>query len=348
MDFGHFLRLGKCRRELRTEQDRLRDSGEAELAEGLRPALDAALQTLRRLHDDDEAWDAAENAVAALAGADVAQVRENCVRSLPPLLILFGYTVPPPPPAQQLVDETVSMLKDIGDGDTMAEVRQARRQLGELLARAENLPLLPAWRVPHTATEVNSFIELGLQVAVGSGLGALAGAFVGVAAGAVTGGIAPVAGGVVLGGVRRFRQLHAFEREADEFLQTYERLNAGVFPATALAAEIYLNQVLALSTEHGTDDPYASILVSGNLDALIDISRRLIRDRGRFTVVNQASFLQHNELPHELLPVLSRVYDAADKARSERALYGAISRPALDELARLRDDLVSLLERDRH
>ncbi|NUR96741.1 MAG: hypothetical protein HOV67_15965, partial [Kribbellaceae bacterium] len=263
MDFGHFVRLGKCRRELRAEQDRLRDSGEAELAEGLRPALSAALLTLRRLHDDDDVWDAAEHAVTALNGADVAQVRENCSRSLPPLLVLFGYTVPPPPPAEQLVAETVSLLNDIGD--TMAEVREARRQLGELLARAENLPQEPPWKVPHTGTEVNSFVELGLQVALGSGLGALAGAFAGVAAGAVTGGIAPVAGGVVLGGVRRFRQLHAFEREADEFLQTYELLNAGVFPATALAAEIYLNQVLALSTERGrTDDPHAAILVSGN------------------------------------------------------------------------------------
>lgn len=314
------------------------------MAEGLRPALSAALLTLRRLHDDDEVWDAAEHAVTALNGADVAQVRENCARSIPPLLILFGYTVPPPPPAQQLVDETVSLLKDIGEGDTLAEVRQARTQLGELLARAEDLPRLPAWRVPHTGTEVNSFVELGLQVALGSGLGALAGAFAGVAAGAVTGGIAPVAGGVVLGGVRRFRQLHAFEREADEFLQTYELLNAGVFPATALAAEIYLNQVLALSTEPGrTNDPQAAILVSGNLDALIDISRRLVRDPRRFTVANQAKLLQHDELPHQLLPLLCQIHEAADQARTERALHGTISAQALAELTRLRDNLLSLL-----
>jgi hypothetical protein len=346
VDFGHFNRLEESRRNLREQQHALENSTEAGLAERLRPALSTAIETLRRLYNDDAVWDEGRRAVTAIQGSNLAQVREDYARTLPPLLSLFGYESPPPPSAEQLVNDTVFLLNGIIDGDASAEeVQEARQQLGVLLNEADDLPQEPPWKVIQSATKVNSWIQLGLEVALGSGLGAVGGAFVGAAAGAITGGIAPVAGFVVLGGVRRFRELRAVEHDTEEFLAVHAALVAQVFPATGAAAVQHLNQVLALSAEHGgNNDPSAPVQVTAHLDALIDISKRFVLwDPQRIAVIRQAQLREHNNFPRQLSPLLCQVHEVADKARTEKSLHGSIPMPLLPELKALRDRLLESL-----
>jgi len=347
MNFEHFVRLQKSRSELYARQLAIEDSDEARLAETLRPALKIALEALRQLRDDDSVWDAAHDAVQALHGTDLPQVREDYLRALPPLLNLFGYVVPPPPSAEQVANETVPLLKGLGDRKATAEeVEAARQSLGEILKNAEQLPREPPWKVVGTARELNGFLQLGLQTVLGSSVGALGGALIGVAGGAITGGIGPLAGGIVLGGVRRFQQVRAFERETEEFLTANQDqvLAATVFPATGEAIIQYLDKVLALSAQPG-GDPHAALKVSAYLDAIIGISRRFVlRDTHRVTVIRQAN-LRHNHLPADLAPLLVRVHEAAERVRNQRAQHGSIPESSLAQLQEIRDGLRETLPR---
>jgi hypothetical protein len=347
VDLRHFLRLGEARRELQEVRECIERSPEAEVATALRPALDKAIGALQKLYDDESVWTTAQDAVRALPTTPLAQVRDDFATSLPPLLDLFGYECPPPPSAQQLVRETVGLIDAVGNGESLAEeVAAARSSLHQLLERSSELPRDPPWMLAQEATEVNGFLDLGIQVALGSGAGAAAVAFATIAGGAVTGGIAPVAGCIVVGGVRRFQQVRAIRGEADRLAREHVDLTAHVFSASSAAVLQYLDEVIALSTKPGrTEDPSADLKVSADLDALIDIARRFVIGDPRLpTVVNQSRLKYKNAPPGRLMPLFREVHRVANQVRAKHARSGTINTTSSKELEQLRDSLRNVLE----
>jgi hypothetical protein len=246
-----------------------------------------------------------------------------------------------------LVRETVGLIDSVGNGDLLAEeVRAARMSLRQLLERSSKLPRTPPWMLAQEATEVNGFLDLGIQVALGGGLGAAGVALATIAGGAVTGGIGPVAGFVVLGGVRRFQQIRAVRGEADRLAREHEKLSARVFSASAAAAMEYLNDVVALSTEPlRTEDPSADVKVSADLDALVDIARRFVLGEPRLrTVVKQSLLIHKNAQPDRLMPLFRDVHRVASRVRVRHADSGSINARSREELEQLRGSLRRVLE----
>lgn len=339
MNVRHFVRLGEARRELQDARDRLEDSPEAAVGTALRPALVKAIDALEELYDDETVWSAAKDAVRALSRTQLAQVRADFSTSLPPLLELFGYECPPPPPAEQLVRETVGLIDAVGSSESLAEeVTAARSSLHQLLERSRGLPKKPPWILAHEATEVNGFLNLGIQVVTGSGTGAVAAAFATVAGGAITGGIAPIAGAIVFGGVRRFQQVQEVRDQTDRLARESAHLNEHVFSASAAAVLQYLDEVILLSAKQGrSEDPAADLRVNVDLDALIDIARRFVMpDERRPAVVRQA-LLRKNALPKTLIPLFTDVHRVATQVRAGYAFSGTIDpkqRKELEQLAR--------------
>lgn len=337
MDFLHIARLNKSRREISELQRQVTESLEVEVAERLRPALLTAMEALRTLHDDDVLWSAARNVIQEVPQRQLVDLRRHYANSLPALLDLFGYEVPPPPPAQQLVTEVVDLIESVGDGKALAdELATARATLAEFLQRAKNLPRDPPWRLMHEATRVNSFLELGIQVAAGAAAGGVAAAFTTVLVGSLTGGIAPIAGFVVLGGVRLFRQANAIQHEAQRLATEFEQVTSSAFPAAALVVNQHLANLGALSDQSNVDHGHTHWLaIRRNLESVIEIAGRFVFTDGRVTTLVKQARLNKNYRPKEMRDWFGEVFRAAEVARSQASSDGTIHRETLSELSAL-------------
>ena len=226
MDFGHASRLSADRRVLSQALADFDHSWGAE-AESLRSTLTDALESLRRFYDDEEFWETARGVAGRRRKRDPLAVNVGYVDSLPPLLELFGYRTPPPPPAARLVSEAVTALRPTAEGESPADdVDDARRALGDLLERTLSLAEAKPWEVANRATEAEGFLEMGVSVAVGAGVGAIGAVVGGVTLGAVTGGVGIVAPILVLGGIKRWKTKRADRDRASRVTESRDRLPA--------------------------------------------------------------------------------------------------------------------------
>lgn len=85
----------------------------------------------------------------------------------------------------------------------------------------------------HKETEVNPFLDLGIQIGLGAVVGGVGAAFGGLAIGAGTSGLAPVAGFMVLAGVRRFHLAKNIQHDGELLATEHEKLTSAIFPAVA-------------------------------------------------------------------------------------------------------------------
>ena len=261
--------------------------------------------------------------------------------SLPPLLDLFGYHEPPPPPAWQLVGEAIALLdRADDDGSPAHEVDEARRALGDLLART--LPLVgaevapPTWEVARATAEAIPAMEAGAAVAVGATTGTIATVATSLMAGAVTGGLGTLATVLVVGGLRRWRRRRAARAFADELAEHREQLHVGLLPAARGAVLHHLDAVadlLGKPSEAG--DPLTAADLSDHLDALLDITRRFALGEQHLTAQTKQASLRGDREPHRLMTLLRELHRVAFDARADLLSAGRIEHELSERLESL-------------
>jgi hypothetical protein len=277
MDFEHVARLSEDRRNLATQLAASDFRGDMELAESLRPTLRRALESLKLLYEDEDVWDTAEQAVAAVHDVPTSQLIQSVTdypKSLPALLDLFGYL--PPPPATQLVSEAVASLQQDPDeeGRTVA-VTETREALGQLLQKSLILENASPWLLPDIASETIPALDVGVTLATGAFTGGVMAA-IGTAvipAAAVSGGLA-VAPMLILGGFYWWRRKRKIRKQNAELLQLREQLSLDLVPAARAAVVQHLNAIVDLQQQTIEENPQALLDLRNNLETLIDITRR--------------------------------------------------------------------------
>lgn len=276
MDFGHVARLSEDRRSLATQLAASDFRGDMELANTLRPTLKRALESLKRLYEDEDVWDTAEEAVAAVHDVPTTQLIQSVKdypKSLPPLLDLFGYL--PPPPATQLVSEAVASLqRDPDEERRTVAVTETREALGQLLQKTLILENASPWLLPDIASEAIPALDMGVTLATGAFTGGVMAA-IGTAvipAAAVSGGLA-VAPMLILGGFYWWRRKRNIRKQNAELLQLREQLSLDLVPAARAAIVQHLNAIVNLQ-QTINENPQALLDLRNNLEALIDITRR--------------------------------------------------------------------------
>ena len=232
MDLRHVPRLGNARRDLAAQLKESDSRGDMELAALLRPTLKDALEALKHLYNDEDVWQAARQAVAAVdvPARQLVQLVPNYRESLPPLLELFGYL--PPPPAAQLVSNAVTSLQAVPAGEgPAAAINEAQHALGLLLEKTLHLEDAEPWQLPIIASETIPALDMGVTLAAGAATGAVTVA-IGTAIVPValaTGGLA-VAPMMILGGFYCWRRTRRTRARDEELLKRREQLSLDLVP----------------------------------------------------------------------------------------------------------------------
>ena len=335
MFLGHAARLDTDRRRLTEGLASFDAHLDLEIAEAIRPTLVEALESLKALYEDAEVWAAAQSAVKACPPVDLVGRMGGFPQSLPPLLELFGYRVPPPPPAAQLVSEAIALLSTPPSAAKPAEeVRRARRALGDLLERT--LPLATSSDVVEAAAETIPAVEAGILIATGAATGAitvLAGASV--VAGAATGGIGAAAPFLIVAGIRRFlRHRSVRRRKAEEGLYRLER-STDLLPA-ARAALLHHFDAIADPVHQLLDkDPVDGFDAEVHLGAIIDLARRFAVHDQHLTTQAKQQALNGWPGPKNLLTIFRELHPVAVAARTDLATHGSIGCTHVERLNQL-------------
>lgn len=337
MDLGHVARLSRDRRALAEKlaaSDLRRDM---ELAESLRPTLTQARESLRLLYEDEDVWNTANEAVAAMDVRTWQRIRSvrDYPKSLPALLELFGYL--PPPPATQLVSEAVASLQQLPDDErpTVA-VDETRRALGQLLEKA--LDLEEASLLPDIASETIPALNMGVTLATGALAGGVMAAIgTAVIPAAVASGGLTVAPTLILGGCYWWRRKRNMRKQNAQLLQLQERLTLDLVPAARAAVIQHLNAIVSLQSHAIDENPQAILDGSDNLQALIDITRRFgVSDSRLRIAARQRKLRGQGSFASDFLRLLSLLWQTAVKAKASLDAGKQIDQ---ETLARLENQL---------
>jgi hypothetical protein len=345
MDLRHVARLSKARRDLAEQLAESDSRGDMELAESLRPTLKHALESLKLLYNDEDVWRAAEQAVAAVdvPTRQLIELVANYPESLPALLELFGYLVPPP--AAQLVSNAVTSLQGVpADEDRAAAINEARQALGQLLEKTLDLEDAQPWLLPDIASETIPALDTGVTVAASAltgGVMAAIGAAV-IPATVASGGLA-VAPAMILGGVYWLRRKRHMRRQNEKLLELREQLPLDLVPAARAAVLQHLDAIVSLDQRTIEEDPQALLDLSDHLQALIDISRRFgVSDSRLRTAAKQEALRGNDAFPADILVQLPKVFAAALKARGSLDAGGQIGQETRAALEKQREVIKSL------
>jgi len=312
VDVFNALRLKQARDALEEQRGAFQAASDASNAEALRPTLQRALEELERLYDDEEIWEKAKSVVGSSTSEEFFQLRDSFPETLPPLLELFGWRVPPPPSADRLVRESVGLIQDVAVGRSSAEdIDEARAALGDLLRRTGALASADPWKLALRATETNDALEMGMLVVSGSIGGSIAGAAAGVAAGALTGGVGVIPGALIGLGIRRWRQVRTIRAQTDFLRTEQELLHINLFPAAAAALRYHLDAVV--SPEEG---PTSDLKTRAHLQALLDVSAGFALARENLIAKVRQAKLRKDSKPEQLFYLFLTAHALAVQAKA--------------------------------
>jgi hypothetical protein len=321
MDLRHVARLSKARRDLAEQMAESDKRGDIELAESLRPTLKRAIESLKLLYNDDDVWQAAAHAVAAvdIPTRQLVDLVVNYSESLPALLELFGYLAPPP--AAQLVDNAVTSLRtvpaDEGPAARIDAVNETRQALGQLLERTLDLEYAQPWRLPIIASQTIPALDAGVMIATGAATGAVTAA-VGAAvvpAAVASGGLA-VAPMLILGGIYRWLRKRKIRAQDEKLLEVREQLSLDLVPAARAAVLLHLDPIVSLARCTMDENPQAFLDLSDHLDALIDITRLFGVSNSHLRTAAEQEMLKGNDaFDFDVLVQMPEVFSAAQKAK---------------------------------
>lgn len=348
MDLTHVERLSKARRDLAEQLAKSDSRGDIELAESLRPTLKHALESLKLLYNDEDVWQAAAQAVAAVDAPTrrLIELVANYPESLPALLELFGYLAPPP--AAQLVSDAVRSLQaDPTDEDPTAAINainETRQALGQLLEKTLNLEDAQPWLLPDIASETIPALDMGVTLATGAltgGVMAATGAAV-LPAIVASGGLA-VAPMIILGGIYFWRRKRHMRKRNEKLLDLQEQLPLDLVPAARAAVVQHLDAIVSLNQPTIDENPQDLLDLSDQLQALIDITRRFgVSDSHLRTAARQEMIKGNDAFAFDVLVQLPELFAAALKAKGSLDASGQIGQETRAELEKRRDAIKNL------
>jgi hypothetical protein len=345
MDLTHVARLSKARRDLAEQLANSDSRGDMDLAESLRPTLKDALESLKLLYNDEDVWQAAAQAVAAVdvPTRRLIELVANYPESLPALLELFGYLAPPP--AAQLVSDAVRSLQaDPADEDPTAAINETRQALGQLLEKTLNLEDAQPWLLPDIASETIPALDMGVTLATGAltgGVMATTGAAV-LPATLASGGLA-VAPMVILGGIYFWRRKRHVRKRHEKLLELQEQLPLDLVPAARAAVVQHLDAIVSLDQPTVDENPQDLLDLSDHLQALIDITRRFgVSDSHLRTAARQEMMKGNDAFAFDVLVQLPELFAATLKAKGSLDASGQIDQETRAELEKRRDAIKNL------